>query len=64
MIEHYVILGLMVVIVWFCRRMARLHDYLSILNECISDMLVQPRAAEAIAKATREELIRKGHVEP
>lgn len=48
------------VISFLCWRLSRAHQHLAILNQCISDMLQQPRAAEAIAEATRQHLIDLG----
>lgn len=52
-----------IVIAFLCFKLARAKKYLSILNQCISDMLQQPRAAEAIAAATRQHLIDEGLVD-
>jgi hypothetical protein len=47
-------------IAWMCWRLSRKSIHLSILNQCISDMLAQPRAAEAIAEATMQDLKDRG----
>lgn len=43
-------------------KISRLYMHNSILNQCISDMLRQPRAAEAIAKTTYDNLVRDGYI--
>jgi hypothetical protein len=43
-------------------KLSRLHMHCSILNQCISDMLRNPSAAEAIAKTTLDNLIRDGYM--
>jgi hypothetical protein len=48
------------VIAFLCWRLSRAHLHLSILNQTISDMLRQPRAAEQIAAKTAEDLKRRG----
>lgn len=58
----FICLVLLGVIVWLTWKLSRMYQYCSILNQCISDMLVQPRAAEKIATETRKELIELGHV--
>lgn len=53
---------LLCVIVGLIWKIANLHLHLSILNQAISDMLQQPRAAEAIAEAAYDRLVREGFI--